>query len=110
MQFLPSTWEIYGKNGDINDPRFFRSRAVCAKSLSVCDPATAPAPVCDGQGFVAGCSAYRRDIRVTCAQAGVYFANAACCRGGGTDAGTTDAGTEDGGIPDAGAPDADAGR
>jgi hypothetical protein len=96
--------------GDLNDARFFRSRAVCAKDLSVCDPATAAAPTCDGQGSVSGCSAYRRTIRVSCAQSGVYFRDAACCRGGGTDGGTSDGGTGDGGIPDAGDGGADAGR
>lgn len=95
--------------GDINDPRFFRSRAVCAQDLAVCDPESAPPPTCDGSGFVSGCSAYRRAIRVSCAQAGTYFRDAACCRGGGTDAGTPDAGTGDGGIPDAGLPGTDGG-
>ncbi|NMO15544.1 hypothetical protein HPC49_07535 [Pyxidicoccus fallax] len=110
--------------GDREDARFYRSRAVCAKSLSACDPAAAPPPVCEGERFVTGCSAYRRDIRVPCSQAGLYFAQVpACCRGGaadggadagtadgGSDAGTPDAGTGDGGIPDAGGTRADAGR
>ncbi|MBU8899251.1 hypothetical protein KRR26_26905 [Corallococcus sp. M34] len=95
--------------GDSNDARFFRSRAVCAQELSACDPATAAPPVCDGRGFVSGCSAYRRNIHVTCAQAGVYFRDAACCRGSIPDAGAPDAGADDGGIPDAGGLDEDGG-
>ena len=106
--------------GDRNDARFYRSRAVCARGLAACNPADAPPPVCEDGRFVTGCSAYRRDIRVPCTQAGLYFAQVpACCRAGagdggsdaGTpDAGTSDAGTGDGGIPDAGALGADAGR
>jgi hypothetical protein len=101
--------------GDRTDARFYRARAVCARALTACNPADAPPPVCEGERFVTGCSAYRRDLRVPCAQAALYFAQVpACCRGaagdGGSDAGTPDAGTGDGGIPDAGAPRTDAGR
>ncbi|MCP3145068.1 hypothetical protein [Pyxidicoccus xibeiensis] len=111
--------------GDRDDSRFYRSRAVCARALAACNPAEAPAPTCEDGRFVVGCSAYRRDIRVPCSQAGLYFDRApACCQGtpgdGGTDAGlpdaglldggAPDAGTGDGGIPDAGAPGGDAGR
>lgn len=91
--------------GDRNDPRFYRSRAVCAKELAACNPADAAPPVCEEGRFAVGCSAYRRTIRVSCSQAGLYFTQApACCSGTGGDAGTPDAGTGDGGIPDAGAP------
>ncbi|MFP2924980.1 hypothetical protein ACLESO_07130 [Pyxidicoccus sp. 3LG] len=111
--------------GDRNDARFYRSRAVCARNLTACNPAESPPPTCEGDRFVTGCSAYRRDIRVACSQAGLYFSQApACCQGsaedGGTDAGLpdagrpdagpSDAGTGDGGIPDAGTLGGDAGR
>ncbi|MFY1830209.1 hypothetical protein ACN47A_30115 [Myxococcus fulvus] len=100
--------------GDRSDARFYRSRAVCALSLTQCDPATAPAPVCEDERFVTGCGAHRRDIRVFCSQSALYFDKVpTCCitgpGDGGTDAGT-DAGTGDGGIPDAGPGGADAGR
>ncbi len=92
--------------GDINSPRFFRSRALCTQSADACDPATAAAPVCDGAGAVTGCSAYKRVIRISCSQAGLYFENAACCRGG-TNPGPPDAGSgTDGGVPNG----ADGGR
>ncbi|QDE92230.1 hypothetical protein BHS06_26465 [Myxococcus xanthus] len=95
--------------GDRNDARFYRSRAVCAVTLEACDPATAAPPTCGSDRFVTGCSAYRRDIRVSCAQSALYFAQVpACCQGLGTDDGGTDAGTGDGdaGVPDAGTADA----
>ena len=96
--------------GDRTDARFYRTRAVCALSLAACNPTDAPPPVCEGERFVTGCSAYRRDIRVPCSQAALYFAQVpACCRGGAGEGGS-DAGTGDGGTPDAGATGADAGR
>ncbi len=90
--------------GDINSPRFFHSRALCvADGSASCDPSTAGAPVCDGQGTVMGCSGYNRVIRASCSQAGLYFTNADCCRGGTQgDGGTPDGGSPDGGSPDAG--------
>jgi hypothetical protein len=89
--------------GDINSARFFRSRALCVQGTASCDPTTTSAPVCDGQGMVMGCSAYRRVIRVSCAQAGLYFENPACCRGtGGTDGGTDGGTGADGGVGDGG--------
>lgn len=97
--------------GGRTDPRFYRSRAVCALDLKACNPADAGAPVCEGERMVRGCSAYLRDIRVPCSQAGLYFAQApACCQGGTADGGSPDAGTADGGIPDGGALGGDAGR
>ncbi|WP_342375610.1 hypothetical protein NVS55_30560 [Myxococcus stipitatus] len=111
--------------GDRSDSRFYRSRAVCARSLSVCDPATAPAPTCEDGRFVVGCGAHRRDIRAFCSQAALYFKKVPeCCLNGGgdggvtdggTDGGSTDGGSTDGGTTDAGSPDAgprnpDAGR
>ncbi|NTX12551.1 hypothetical protein HUA76_17275 [Myxococcus sp. CA056] len=100
--------------GDRSDARFYRSRAVCARSLTACDPATAPEPVCEDGRFVTGCGAHHRDIRAFCSQAALYFAKVpACCvtgpGDGGADAGT-DGGTGDGGIPDAGPGPSDAGR
>lgn len=101
--------------GNRTDARFYSSRAVCALERTACNPVDAPPPVCEGDRLVTGCSAYLRNIRVPCSQAGLYFAQVpACCRGaagdGGTDAGTPDAGTGDGGIPDAGPGGTDAGR
>ncbi|WP_240359169.1 hypothetical protein [Pyxidicoccus trucidator] len=101
--------------GNRTDSRFYGSRAVCALERTACNPADAPPPVCEGDRLVTGCSAYLRNIRVPCSQAGLYFTRVpACCLGGtgdgGMDAGTRDAGTGDGGIPDAGTPGADAGR
>ncbi|AEI69009.1 hypothetical protein [Corallococcus macrosporus] len=95
--------------GSRTDARFYRSRAVCAVTLEECEPETAAPPTCGADRFVTGCGAYRRELRVSCSQAGLYFAQApACCQGpfpddGGTDAGTGDA---DGGVPDAGTADA----
>jgi len=101
--------------GSRTDARFYRSRAVCALAQTACNPVDAPPPVCEGDRLVTGCSAYLRDIRVPCSQAGLYFTQVpTCCqRGtsdGGTDAGTPDAGARDGGLPDAGPLGADAGR
>ncbi|QSQ24011.1 hypothetical protein JY651_03255 [Pyxidicoccus parkwayensis] len=101
--------------GPRNDARFYRSRAVCTFDLKACSPADAGPPVCEGERLVRGCSAYLRDIRVPCSQAGLYFAQVpACCLGGGDagtpDGGSPDAGTGDGGIPDGGALGGDAGR
>lgn len=105
--------------GNRTDARFYNSRAVCALEPTACNPADAPPPVCEGR-LVTGCSAYLRNIRVPCSQAGLYFTRVpACCQGGtgdgGTDAGTGDGGTRDagpgdGGIPDGGGTGADAGR
>jgi len=93
--------------GDRSDARFYRSRAVCAVSLSVCDPTTAPEPTCDEDGrFVTGCGAHRREVRAFCSQAALYFADVpACCKGA-----RPDGGASDGGIPDAGTQSPDAGR
>ncbi len=96
-------------SGDINSPRFFRSRALCTQSGEACDPATAGAPVCDGAGAVTGCSAYKRTIRIACSQSGLYFENAACCRGGNVP-GPSDGGTSDGGVPNGGGSGTDGGR
>lgn len=97
--------------GDRNDARFYRSRAVCAKELTACNPAEAAPPVCEEGRFAVGCSAYRRVIRVPCSQSGLYFAQApACCSGVEGDAGTLDGGTADGGVPDGGTSGADGGR
>ncbi len=106
--------------GSRSDSRFYRSRAVCALEREACNPADAPPPVCEGNRLVTGCSAYLRNIRVPCSQAGLYFAQVpACCQGGGGDAGTDagtgdagtpDAGTGDGGLPDGGIGGTDAGR
>ncbi len=87
--------------GDLNSPGFSRSRALCVQEGSAsCDPETAAAPLCDDQGGVTGCSGYKRLIRVPCAQAGVYFKSAACCRSGNPpDAGTPDGGTSPDGGP-----------
>jgi hypothetical protein len=86
--------------GDQETQRFRRSRAVCAQGEATCEPATAGPPTCDSEGNVTGCSAYKRTIRVACAQSGLFFENAACCRGivppnTSTDGGTsgTDGGT-----------------
>jgi hypothetical protein len=81
--------------GDLASPRFFRSRALCVQEGSAsCDPATAPAPVCEGKTIVTGCSEYKRVIRASCSQSALYFSNAPCCLTGG--------GPGDGGVPDAG--------
>jgi hypothetical protein len=76
--------------GDPSSPRFFRSRALCVEEGSAsCDPATAAAPVCDGQGMITGCSGYKHVIRASCSQAALYFTHSACCRNSGQgDAGT----------------------
>ena len=93
--------------GDRGDARFYRSRAVCAVTLEVCDPATAAPPTCSDDRFVTGCGAHRRNIRVSCSQSALYFAQVpACCQNPGTGDGGTDAGTDDGGVPDAGTADA----
>lgn len=86
--------------GDRSDARFYRSRAVCAVSLDACDPATTAPPTCGGDRFVTGCSAYRRNIRVSCSQSALYFAQPpACCMAAAPDdGGTPDAGTADAGI------------
>lgn len=77
---------------------FASARAVCAQNSTVCDPATAPPPQCDGAGNISGCSGYRRFITTSCAQAGAYFSSSSCCTTGiNADAGT------DGGRPDGGA-------
>ncbi|NVJ19771.1 hypothetical protein HUW62_00790 [Myxococcus sp. AM011] len=96
--------------GDRSDSRFYRSRAVCARSLTACDPATAPAPVCEDGRFVTGCGAHRRDIRAFCSQAALYFEKVPTCCVTGTGDGGTDGGTADGGVPDAGPGRSDAGR
>jgi hypothetical protein len=90
--------------GDANSARFFASRAMCVEEGSAsCDPATAGAPVCDGQGLIIGCSGYNRVIRASCSQAGLYFTQSECCRTGiPSDGGLPDAGTPDAGSPDAG--------
>ncbi|MDY7228630.1 hypothetical protein [Hyalangium rubrum] len=89
--------------GDINSQRFFRSRALCVQEGSAsCDPTTSGAPTCDGQGaqgIISGCSEYKRVIRASCTQAGLYFSNTACCQGEPTDGGTPDGGTS---TPDGG--------
>jgi hypothetical protein len=96
--------------GDTSSQRFFRSRALCIEDGSAsCDPDTAGPPVCDGSGLVMCCSGYKRVIRASCSQAGLYFTNADCCRTGAqSDGGTqTDGGTQpDGGTSDGGSPDA----
>ncbi|HYH98043.1 hypothetical protein [Hyalangium sp.] len=67
--------------GDSSSPRFFRSRALCVEEGSAsCDPATAPAPVCEEQGVITGCSGYKRVIRTSCSQAALYFTESKCCR------------------------------
>ncbi|WP_224244301.1 hypothetical protein [Hyalangium gracile] len=84
--------------GETSSPRFFRSRALCVEEGSAsCDPDTAGAPVCEGQGLIIGCSGYKRVIRASCSQAGLYFTNSDCCRTGNPG---------DGGVPDGGSPDA----
>jgi hypothetical protein len=84
--------------GDTNSQSFFRSRALCIEEGSAsCEPSTSGPPVCDGQGLVVGCSGYKRIIRASCSQAGLYFTSSDCCRGGGQG---------DGGVPDGGSPDA----
>ncbi|MCP3103328.1 hypothetical protein LZ198_31045 [Myxococcus sp. K15C18031901] len=96
--------------GSRSDPRFYRSRAVCAVNLSLCDPATAAAPTCDEDGrFVTGCGAHLREVRVFCSQAALYFEEVPpCCKGVRPDGGTGDGGV-DGGISDAGTELDDAG-
>jgi hypothetical protein len=86
--------------GDQETQRFRRSRAVCAQGEATCEPATAGPPTCDSEGNVTGCSAYKRTIRVACAQSGLFFENAACCRGIVPPNTTTDGGTSgtDGGT------------
>lgn len=90
--------------GDQETQRFRRSRAVCAQGQDACDPATAGAPTCDGERNVTGCSAYKRTIRVACSQAGLFFEDAACCRGV-----TTSPPPTDGGLPDGGTSGTDGG-
>ncbi|HLL52430.1 MAG TPA: hypothetical protein VK447_02730 [Myxococcaceae bacterium] len=86
--------------GDPSSARFFRGRAVCVlPQTDVCDPATAPAPTCDGLGNITGCSAYRRVIVASCSQAGLFFAQPACCASG-----------ADGGVPDGGQGGGDGGN
>jgi hypothetical protein len=87
--------------GETSSPRFFRSRALCVEEGSAsCEPTTAAAPVCDGQGAITGCSGYKRVIRAPCAQAALYFTESACCRNTGQPDGGTDGGT--GGSTDGG--------
>ena len=87
--------------GDINSTQFFRSRAVCVVAgSSSCDPASSPAPTCDGLGNIQGCSAYKQVIIAPCDNAGLFFANSDCCTqpfDGGTDGGLGDGGLPDGG-------------
>lgn len=95
-----ATCEI--RPGNLGSERFFRARAVCTVNGSdSCDPATAPAPTCDGLGNITGCSEYHRLTVAACSQAWLFFANAACCAGGG-DGGRPDAGPPDGGMSDGG--------
>lgn len=87
--------------GETSSPRFFRSRALCVEDgTASCDPSTADAPVCDGQGAIIGCSGYKRVIRAPCAQAALYFTDSACCRNTSPPDGGPDGGT--GGSPDGG--------
>lgn len=88
--------------GDPQSTRFSHARAVCAVDTNLCDPATAPPPQCDQNRNITGCSAYKRNVTVSCAQAAVYFTNPSCCTTGiNEDAGVTDAGV-DAGTADAG--------
>ncbi len=84
--------------GDPASARYFRSRALCVQEGSAsCDPATAGAPVCEGNKVVTGCSGYRRIIRAPCAQSALYFTDAPCCRSGGNGGGTDGGTSTDGG-------------
>jgi hypothetical protein len=79
--------------------QFTSARAVCAINEAACDPASAPPAQCDGKGNITGCSGYKRNISVSCSQAGAYFVSSACCTTGiNADAGTSTDGGRDGGT------------